>query len=386
MSQAWVDVTSVRPIFKRKLRSWLELGGHWLYPSRPRFRNRHFWVVLGLVIFIAAIHDIVEATGFLHDSGVPYFIPVSLFLVPVVYAALTFGFAGVITTALWATVITIPNFILWHQGLERFGVMFQMLVVIAVAYFLGRRVDRERNAWQQAEAATVGLRAYAARVTHAQEEERQRIARELHDDPIQALVLLCRRLDSMEGDSKSLPSSVTDRLREARRTAEEVVKGLRDFARALRPPILDDLGMVTSVRRLLADFMERTRIEDQLKVAGEEQRLPPDTELGMFRIAQEALWNVERHAGATHVAVTITFAKHQARLDVVDNGQGFSMPSVSGDFTVSGQLGLISMQERAELLGGKLEIQSNPGKGTRVTVLIPVADGIPEVSNHRLDL
>ena len=114
--------------------------------------------------------------------------------------------------------------------------------------------------------------------------------------------------------------------------------------------------------------------------------MPADTKLGMFRIVQEALWNVERHAGATRVAVTITFTEHKTRLDVVDNGVGFSMPSVSGGFTASGQMGLISMQERAELLGGKLEIQSSPGKGTRITVSVPVADVIPEVPDHRLDL
>ena len=462
---------------------------------------------MGLVIIIAALHGISEATGFLHDLGVPYFVPITLFLVPVVYAALTFGFAGAIATALLATVITTPNFIFWHHGLDRFGVMFQALIVIAVAYFLGRQVDRERSARRQAEAATTalkvsqtkyrglfesspiavlvldltgvvleanpaasilfggnkatlegtpiadlvgpenarnlldsprngrgqtdslslklndgpelyleptltevsdgqgniviqvlfrdvteehyqraGLRAYAASITRAQEEERQRIARDLHDDPIQALVLLCRQLDSVEDTGESLPSSVSGRLRKARKTAEEVVKGLRDVAKALRPPILDDLGMVTSVRRLLADFTERTGIKGQLKVTGEDQRLPSDTELGMFRIAQEALWNVEHHAGATRVAVTITFTEHKARLDVVDNGVGFSMPSVSGDFTASGHLGLISMQERAELLGGKLEIQSSPGKGTRITVSVPVADVIPEVPDHRLDL
>ena len=112
------------------------------------------------------------------------------------------------------------------------------------------------------------LKAYAAYVVRAQEVERQRIARELHDGTIQSLILLCRRLDSLQGISESLPSSLNDMLREARETAEEVVNELRDVTKALRPPILDDLGMATSVRRLLAGFAERTRIEGQLKVSG----------------------------------------------------------------------------------------------------------------------
>ncbi|MCH8818907.1 MAG: hypothetical protein IIB03_01130 [Acidobacteria bacterium] len=132
MSQARVAVTATRPIFKSKLRGWFERGRHRLYAYRPRFRDRRFWVIAGLVIIIAVLHNIAEATGFLHDLGVPYFVPITLFLVPVVYAALTFGFAGALATALWATVITTPNFIFWHQGLERFGVMFQMLIVVAI--------------------------------------------------------------------------------------------------------------------------------------------------------------------------------------------------------------------------------------------------------------
>ncbi len=499
-------MTTSRPIFRLKLKRWLEVGRHRLYAYRPRFGDWHFWVILVLVIAIAGIHDIVEAEWFLHDLGLPYFIPTSLFLVPVVYAALTFGFAGALATALLATVITIPNFVFWHQGLERFGVMFQMLIVIAVAYFLGRRVDRERSAWQRAEATATalkasnvkyqgllesspiailvidpvgavleanpaasilfgrnkttlesmrladlvgtvsaqkllsasqngeqldslafklkdgpelylepmlteaadgqgnfviqvllrdvteehqrraGLRAYAAHVIRAQEEERQRIARELHDETIQALVLLCRRLDSVEGDSESLPPSQIDSLREAKIIAEEVAKGLRDFTKALRPPILDDLGIIPSIRRLLTDFAKRTRVEGKLKVVGEDRRLPADAELGVFRIAQEALWNAEHHAGATRVDVTITFAEYRVGLDVVDNGAGFSIPTDSSDFTASGHLGLISMQERAELLGGKLEISSSPGNGTRVTVSVPIAGDILEVPGHRLSL
>ena len=245
-----------------------------------------------------------------------------------------------------------------------------------VIQVLFRDVTREHG--QQA-----GLKAYTASVIRAHEEERQRISRELHDETIQSLVLLCRRLDSMQDAGKSLPSSLTDKLRDARRTAEEVVKGVRDFTKVLRPPILDDLGIVASIRRLVADFAERTGIKGQLKVAGEDRRLPSDTELGIFRIAQEALWNVEQHAEATRVAVTTTFTRDKAKLDVVDNGVGFSVPSVSGDFTASGQLGLISMQERAELLGGRLEIQSSPGEGTRVTISVPVAEDIPDVPNHR---
>ncbi|MDO8687800.1 MAG: sensor histidine kinase, partial [Dehalococcoidales bacterium] len=198
------------------------------------------------------------------------------------------------------------------------------------------------------------------------------------DGTIQSLVLLCRRLDSMHDKGELLPSSVTDRLQEARVTAEEAVRELRDVTKALRPPILDDLGMVTSIRRLLDDFVERTGAKGQQKVVGQQRRLPSDTELGIFRIAQEALRNVERHAKATRVTVTITFAHQEVGLEVADNGVGFSVSSVLGDLITSGQHGLLSMRERAELLGGKFEIQSSFVEGTWVMVSIPVAGDISQ--------
>lgn len=377
MSEAALDLTrTIRHLLKSKLAGWRRCS---LYPYRPMFGDWRFWVVQVLIIAVAAFHDMIEAGGLPLNMGLLYFVPISLFVVPVVYAAVNFGSSGSIATALWITVINTPNWSLFHHGSERVGVIFQLLILMVVAVFLGRWVDKERSARQQLEtagaqlkASETKLRAYAAYMIHAQEVERQRIARELHDETVQQLVLLCRQLDRVEEFRRTLPSPEAAGLGEARRTAEEVVKWLRDFAKDLRPSILDELGVVASIRRLLVDFKERTGIECQLKVVGEDQWLPPDRELGLFRIAQEALRNVERHAEATQVSVAITFAKHEAILDVADNGVGFIVPPVPGDFTASGQLGLIGMQERAKLLNGKLEIQSSPGNGTRVTASIPI--------------
>ena len=216
-----------------------------------------------------------------------------------------------------------------------------------------------------------GLKAYAAYVIQAQEDERQRIARELHDEAIQTLILLCRRLSFIESADETLSPSTIEGLRDARRIAEQLVGGLRDYARALRPQALEDLGVIVSIRRLLEDFTERTGIPGHLRIVGEEQRQPGDTELSMFRIAQEALTNVDRHAKATGVVVTVTFAENEAKLDVQDNGVGFNVPPALEELSIGGQLGLLGMHERAELLGGYLRIQSIPGKGTTITFSCP---------------
>ncbi len=238
-------------------------------------------------------------------------------------------------------------------------------------------ITDRKQAEERAETAHVALKTYAAHVINAQEEERKRIARELHDETVQTLSLLCRRLDSLESSDEPLPSSVIEELRKSRKMSEGVVEGLRDFAKALRPPTLDDLGIVASIRRLLLELTERTGIKCQLKLLGEERRLPPDIMIGMFRIAQEALWNVGRHSKATDVLLTMTFAEYQARLDINDNGRGFNVPASLTVLSANGHLGLLGMQERAELLGGKLEIQSSPEKGTMISVTIPIPQ-IPE--------
>ncbi|MBM2825486.1 MAG: hypothetical protein HW402_1150 [Dehalococcoidales bacterium] len=454
-------------------------------------------MIQGLVLFIAGWHNIIEAPALLQHVGVPFIIPTSLFLVPVVYAALAFGLAGAITTALWSTLLTIPNWIFWHRGVERFECITYLLIVNVVAILVGQQVDRQKKAWQRVEASTAalqsserkyrallesspvailavkpegivvqansaagtlfgknkvrlggmsladlfgatdarklltafpgsrktgsltlkrkdgtelyldpklskvdigggesviqiilrdateehqqraGLRAYAGYAIRAYEEERRVIARELHDETIQELVLLCRQLDILESDdSNPLSTSQFVKLRDARRTVEQVMQGLRDFTKALRPPILDDLGLIPSIRLMLDDLAQRSSMESQLRVVGEERRLPSHTELVMFRIAQEAIRNVERHARASSVIATITFTERDVKIDVADNGIGFSLPSNSSDFTASGHIGLISMQERAGLVGGKLTIKSSPGKGTRATVSVPAAKSV----------
>jgi len=217
-----------------------------------------------------------------------------------------------------------------------------------------------------------GLKAYTAYILRAQEEERQRIARELHDETIQSLALLMRQLDDVDSKSAGLSSAYTEELAKARKIAEKAVGDLRNFTRALRPPILDDLGVVASIRSLLVDFTDRTGVIGQFLLSGEEKRLSRETEVGIYRIAQEALWNVEHHAKAKNVDVSINFREKDIVLNVVDDGIGFDVPVIIGIKSAASRLGLVGMQERSEIFGGRLEITSRPGKGTAVTIYIPI--------------
>ncbi len=241
-------------------------------------------------------------------------------------------------------------------------------VVEAMGTLLGVSLENSRL-WVEVRRKEAARTEWISRIIKAQEEERRRIAHELHDEVIQGLVLLCRRLDLL--DAPGLPPHLSQRLSDTRGEVEGLITALRNFTRDLRPPALDDLGVVASLRRLLDDLGNTSSIQWDLKVGGSPRRLARDTELGLFRIAQEAIRNVQRHAEADHITVELEFTEQGAALKVSDDGKGLPAWAAQGDLATSGRLGLLGMQERAALLGGDLNIQSEPGRGTTVSVNVP---------------
>ncbi|MCL4371174.1 MAG: PAS domain S-box protein [Chloroflexi bacterium] len=217
------------------------------------------------------------------------------------------------------------------------------------------------------------MRFYARQVTQAQEEERKRVARELHDDTAQELVALSRRIDDTVWSDGQLSTETMKRLEELRTMTDKILDGVRRFSRDLRPSILDDLGLLPALEWLTTDLSRQSGIEADLKVVNEPRRLPPETELVLFRIIQEALSNVRKHSGATRVEMTVEFGESRVRMMVRDNGRGFDPQKVvMGDLVSTGKLGLIGMNERAQLLGGTAVVESQPGQGTTVTVEVAV--------------
>lgn len=216
------------------------------------------------------------------------------------------------------------------------------------------------------------MEAYAARVVLGQEEERRRIAQEIHDGPVQALIHLCRQIDEVDAPSHR-PSGDPVAVSDLRATVEDTVAELRSIAKGLRPSILDDLGLVASINQLVTEAGERQRLETSFGVTGTERRLPQTLELALFRIAQEALSNAERHARAQRVAVGMNFDPGGLRLLVKDDGVGFD-PSQSRSTDGAHGLGLSGMTERAHLIGGRLVIHSERDNGTTVDVWVPSTD------------
>jgi signal transduction histidine kinase len=215
------------------------------------------------------------------------------------------------------------------------------------------------------------MEAFAARVVLGQEEERRHIAQELHDGPLQTLIHLCRQIDAIDSVAHAAPPAEgLASIGQLRGIVEDTVAELRSIAKGLRPSILDDLGLVASINQMLADAGTRQGFETSFGVNGAERRLSPTVELALFRIAQEAISNVERHAAAHRVAVGMNFERGGLRLLVKDDGVGFTAAEQPNGGR-SASLGLPGMTERAHLIGSRLIIHSEPGVGTTVDVWVP---------------
>ena len=208
--------------------------------------------------------------------------------------------------------------------------------------------------------------AYAAQVVHVQEDERRRIGQDIHDEPLQTLIYLLRRLESTSEAADVSPVTRRD-LDGTREGLVGVIVQLRQLADGLRPPVLDDLGLVAALRQLVAGFGVRAQVEAALHVQGVEREFEPDRTTDLFRIVQEALRNVERHASARHARVDVSFSSRAVRVKVSDDGCGFEAG------TATPGLGLRGMRERAALSNGELEVESSPGRGTTVRLTLPVA-------------
>ncbi|MGC8473380.1 MAG: ATP-binding protein, partial [Candidatus Dormibacteria bacterium] len=418
-------------------------------------------------------------------SQLPLGIPVSvlsgLIVVPVVYAALSFGLGGAGATAAWGILLMVPNLVLAPGAESRWVNGTLLLLAAAGAIAVGQRVDREvvarlraaqavqahsaaearyralfeassaptlvvgadqlvREANPAAEelfghdvsgrrleslldpAAARGLldqvpprmvsvadpqgvirslqplstlvterggepllqvilhdltedqerqrrtEAYASQLLRAQEEERRKVAQDLHDEPLQALIYLLRRLDFLT-ESEGLPGEVREHLEASRKVLATVIDELRHMAQGLRPSGLDDLGLGPALRQLTQEFSARSGVEAGLHLRGALSELDPELSTTVFRIVQEALNNVERHAEAHSAEVSVEVLPLSALVQVRDDGRGFDPKAATYG------LGILGMEERAEFRGGRLEIRGGPGQGTTVTARLPRGGG-----------
>lgn len=221
---------------------------------------------------------------------------------------------------------------------------------------------------QKVQTAQRSLRDYIGAITDAQEEERRRLARELHDDTLQSIIALKQRVQLAQ---KNAPDENSQKsLQELVIIADQTIENLRRTTRALRPIYLEDLGLVTALEMLTRETESASGVKITFSKEGVEKRLPAPVEMALYRMVQEALSNVSRHAQASNASLSIRYQGERVELQIADNGIGYTTPDSPADFAMSGHFGLLGMYERADLIGARLVILSSPGQGTKLKISI----------------
>ena len=447
-------------------------------------REKEFWFIQFLVITIATVHYLADITDIFSNLPIPNSETVGFLLIPVAYAGIKYGLKGSVGTAIWAVVIWLPDLLLPDDRGEPWADLVELVLVIAVAVFVGIRINKEREAKINALIAQniqknienrykilfelnpsptmildendkiafanpaafslfqqdiIGIQVgslvtldletendtYTSKITHdifdrkyrivqtplsdvdeqsksfsdfslnksptlsravkqivmydvtaesrlaqlshdyavslirVQEDERKRIALEIHDDTIQKLINISQK---MQLTMFALGNKVKPYLEDIYDSTVDTIESLRRIATGLRPTILDDFGFLAALKIWVSDLVDADKIK--IEICGEPTRLPSDIELNIFRVLQEALSNSLKHANATYICVSIRFLPSSINIEIKDNGYGFDISDISHG------LGILSMKERMKMLKGSIKILSSPFNGTAIQISV----------------
>lgn len=260
------------------------------------------------------------------------------------------------------------------------GAMAVMLLVFMVRALNAFDVESRRRLETANQARLHALN----QVVDAQEVERKRIARELHDATGQSLTAIGLGLRGMETrleNSEPAQDGFLHQVRELKSYSTNALGELHQIIADLRPSILDDMGLAAALKWYVHSYQDRRSLPTELLVQGEPLRLPAEYETVLFRITQEALTNIAKHAHASQVVVTLDFRPTQVNLTVQDNGRGFDPEQALRHTGRDAGWGLLGMKERASLIGGQVDIDSSPGHGARIRVIVPLSRELLRVEN-----
>jgi two-component system, NarL family, sensor histidine kinase DegS len=295
----------------------------------------------------------------------------SLFIIPMVYAFIVFRWRGVFITWLALLAIILPRIIYFSFSFSSLSINLIFFTVPLIIFLLVLIEFR----WRQKERLILAERdkerqAFVLGSFKAHEDERRRIAQELHDDTIQTLIAVATSTHSVLAAEvvKADPSLVknTEWIRD---TVFRVVEDLRRLTLDLRPSILDNRGLVPALRWLANNLSYDNQINTRITVKGQVRKLKSENEVIIFRIIQEALNNILKHSHATRAGVTLEFTQDQLKIFIKDNGTGFIVPENIFNFTGKGKLGLAGIQQRVRSLNGALELHSQLKKGTDISIV-----------------
>ena len=360
-------------------------------------RNPSFWAIILIFFMLTAIYysytsvfsfinprwewlwnlTIFEFKNNLHGS---------LFFILFIYAAIVFWWRGILITWLFALAVILPR--IWYMSFSDkhsliTNVLFLLIPLLVVLVLNLLKIWREtvNKAAKQREEEH---RVYIAQIIKAQEDERKRISREIHDDTTQRLWILANTTQNLITEElRSISPHTASKLKQIKDEILQISGDAKRLSLALRPGILDDLGLVPAIRWQIDQLNSMCNIESKILVKGIQRQISQEASNHVFRIVQEAFNNIKRHSNATKVNVTLNFKPKSLKIIIWDNGKGFSPKDIK-IVSEANKLGLISIQERVRLLDGIIKIHSSSGKGTRLTIEFDYQNSISENNQPEL--
>jgi two-component system sensor histidine kinase DegS len=350
------------------------------------YKSPHFWVILVSTLFLLLIYQAWPWRTWQFEEGFwqwfswlhPLYslalvelmnhIVGVLFLVPIIYAAVVFSWQGALVIFLLALIGVLPITLdIWSVSslITNLTLLLLPLFVASLVAFELARQRRERKNFAEREA---DRRLYISKILESQENERLRIAQEIHDDTIQTLLVIANAAQNLVPEGKGDMAEVKMKAEWIRDATLQAIEELRRTSLDLRPSVLDDLGLVPALRWLVTNMNEETGINTRIIVKGNRRKLLPQAEVSIFRVVQEALNNIKRHSNAKKAVVTLEFDEDSLKMVIKDDGEGFRTPRKFDRLAAKGKLGLIGMQQRIDFLGGTVKIRSRPGEGTTLLI------------------
>ncbi len=345
----------------------------------PPYRDFRFWLIQLLnivtcleIVSLPSRDDSSGALAYKLQNSFALQTFALFFVISTISSAIIFGLSGATFTLLLTSIFLVPKLYIWwpisydHVLTARYVVMSILVIIVAIL------VSRERNARQNLQNLNFKMNAvihekdrYFKLASEAQENERRRISRDLHDDSLQLLATVTRQLDGAIRAEN--PEDIRKQMIRAKDTITMTSEAIRRYCEELRPMLLDSMGLIPAVEWIAQDIENRTGIKVDFETTGEARAIPNQDLIHIFRVMQEAFHNVEKHSKATAVKFLWDFTGETFEITMTDNGIGMWNFGPSP----SRSLGIQGMYERTELVGGKLTIESQPGFGTRVSLQIP---------------
>ena len=295
----------------------------------------------------------------------------SLFYIPLLYAAYIFGWRGILSAWLCIMALNLPRIHYLSFSISSFVTnMFFLVIPLMAVIILTLLINRRRAARKAAVEKERERQAYLGMVLKAQEDERKRISREIHDDTIQRLWVAFNQIQSLiKNQSGLLPSETIAELEQIKQMLGQISGDAKRLCLDLRPGILDDLGLIPAIRWLIDQINQNqdTHIEARLRVEGQQRPLSSDINTHLYRITQEALNNARRHSEADRMDINLIFSDSNIKLVIQDNGKGIALTEAKKPY-LENRLGLMGIQERVKLLGGIFKLNSVPGRGTSLLI------------------